>query len=78
MLNMFENKDNKKVVKIVLSGGSSLLPNLTNYLSKILDINVVIGDPWSRVSYPVELKPVLSEIGCRLSVAIGLAMREIE
>jgi Tfp pilus assembly PilM family ATPase len=62
----------------VLSGGSALLPNLPNYLGKILDTKVIIGDPWARVSYPVDLKPLLHEIGPRMSVAIGLAMREME
>jgi hypothetical protein len=40
-------------------------------------MKVVIGDPWSRVIFPVELKPALDEIGPRFAVAIGLAMREI-
>lgn len=78
MLTLFQNKDKGKVEKIVLSGGSSLLPNFVNYLAKILNMNVIIGDPWSRISYPVELKPVLTEIGPKLAVAIGLAMREKE
>ncbi|PJB15848.1 pilus assembly protein PilM, partial [Candidatus Falkowbacteria bacterium CG_4_9_14_3_um_filter_38_19] len=64
--------------KVILSGGSALLPNLANYLSKILNLNVIIGDPWARVSYPTDLKPILDEIGPRLAVAIGLAMREVE
>jgi len=77
-INLFQSKNNKKTEKIVLSGGSALLPNLVNYLAKVLDTKVIIGDPWARVSYPVDLKPLLHEIGPRMSVAIGLAMREIE
>ena len=77
-INHFQDKNNKKIEKIVLSGGSALLPNLAKYLAKILDMKVIIGDPWSRVSYPKELKPLLQEIGPRLAVAIGLAIRELE
>jgi len=77
-INHFQDKNNKKIEKIVLSGGSALLPDLTKYLAKILDMKVIIGDPWSRVSYPKELKPLLQEIGPRLAVAIGLAIRELE
>lgn len=77
-LNLFQSKNNKKVEKIVLSGGSALLINLVNYLSKTLDINVIVSDPWSWVSYPMELKPMLDEIGPRFAIAIGLAMREIK
>jgi type IV pilus assembly protein PilM len=78
MMNLFENKNSGKVEKIILSGGSSLLPNFSNYLSKILNINVIIGDPWARISHPVDLKPILNELGPKLSVAIGLAMRDID
>jgi type IV pilus assembly protein PilM len=77
-VNLFESKNSKKTEKIILSGGSALLPNLVNYLSKVLDMKVIIGDPWSRISYPVDLEPLLNEIGPYMSVAVGLAMREIE
>lgn len=65
------------VVKIILTGGSAFLPELTDYLSRLLAIKVFIGDPWARVIYPAELRPALEELGPRFSVAAGLAMREI-
>lgn len=77
-LNLFHNKSGKEAEKIILSGGSALLPNINHYLGKILDKKVIIGDPWARVSYPEELRPLLNEIGPRMAVAIGLAMRELE
>lgn len=76
--NLYLEKNKKQTEKIILSGGSALLPNLTKYLSKVLNMNVYIGNPWARVSYPSDLEPLLKEIGPRMSVAIGLAMREIE
>ena len=77
-LNLYQSKNNKKVDKIILSGGSALLVNFTNYLSKILNINVVAGNPWSKISYPLDLKPLLDEIAPPLAIAIGLALREME
>ncbi|MCU0679153.1 MAG: type IV pilus assembly protein PilM [Planctomycetes bacterium] len=77
-INLYLSKNQRPTEKIILSGGSALLPSVANYLAKVLDMKVIIGDPWARVSYPVDLKPLLMEIGPRLSVAIGLAMREIE
>ena len=68
---------NQRIEKIVLTGGSAFLPNMPEYLSKLLNIQVFVGDPWDRVIYPVELKPVLSNLAPRFSVAVGLAMREI-
>lgn len=72
-----QSNHSKTMEKIILTGGSSYLPDLPKYLTKLLDLKVIIGDPWDRVVYPMELKPVLDEIGPRFSVAVGLAMREI-
>jgi type IV pilus assembly protein PilM len=75
MISLYESKHDSKIEKIVLSGGASLLNNFDKYLTKVLNLNVIIGDPWARISYPVDLKPVLKEIGPRFAAAIGLAMR---
>ena len=68
----------KRVEKVIVTGGSSLLPRVPEYLAEKLNLNVYRGNPWARVVYPQDLRPVLEEIGPRMSVAIGLAMREIE
>ena len=68
----------KRVEKVILTGGSAHLPNLPEYLAAALNLNVYRGDPWARVSTPTDLRPVLDEIGPRMAVSIGLAMREIE
>jgi len=68
----------KEVEKIIVTGGSSHLPRVPEYLAETLNMNVYRGDPWARVVYPAELAAVLEEIGPRMSVAIGLAMREME
>ncbi len=74
----FQEQQGKKVEKIILTGGGSLLGNLTGYMSRVLNVNTYVGDPWARVIYPTELKPVLDRLGARFAVAIGLAMRNIE
>lgn len=63
------------IEKIILTGGTALLPYLAEYLSKTLDMRVVIGDPWAHVKYPDELRGVLKELGPKFSVALGLALR---
>jgi len=77
-LNLFQSKSNRKVDKIILSGGSALLVNFISYLSKILNITVLAGNPWARISCPVDLKPLLDEIAPRMAIAIGLALRQVE
>jgi type IV pilus assembly protein PilM len=73
-----ELSEGKDVEKIILTGGSSSLPRVAPYLSAVLNKNVYVGDPWARVVYPKDVSTVLEEIGPRMSVAVGLAMREIE
>ncbi len=74
---LYQNQGSITVDRILLSGGSAFLPNLTNYLSQLLKIPVYIGNPWDRVVYPVDLKPVLENIGPQMAVSIGLAMKYI-
>lgn len=78
MLDFYNMSNPNQVEKIVLSGGSSLLSSLASYLSDKLNIQVIIGDPFSRVIYPDELRPIIREVGPRLAVAVGLALRDIE
>ena len=66
------------VEKVILTGGTALLPNIDRYLSKALDTRVILGDPWSRAVYPEDLRSELMKIGPRFSVAIGLALRTSE
>lgn len=73
-----ELSEEKKVEKIILTGGSSQLPRLAEYLAEVLNMNVYRGDPWARVVHAKDLTTVLEEIGPRMSVAIGLGMREME
>lgn len=77
VMNLYSSQGSGTVEKIVLAGGSAWLPNITQYLSNVLGTKVFIGDPWARVMYPMEMKPVLQSIGPRLAVSVGLAMREI-
>ncbi|MDP2655969.1 MAG: type IV pilus assembly protein PilM [bacterium] len=65
------------IEKIILTGGSAMMPNVASYLAKALDMRVVVADPWSHVNYDEDLRPVLAGIGSRFSVAIGLAMRDV-
>jgi len=77
-IGLYNDSHTDKIEKIILTGGSSLLGHLTGYLANIFNVNVVIGDPFSRVVFPTDLKPILDRVGARFAVAVGLAMREIE
>lgn len=69
--------ENKRPEKIILTGGSAVLPFIVDKLQKEFSMKVFVGDPWARIVYQQRLKPVLDSIGPRMAVAIGLAMRNI-
>jgi len=78
VLNLYQNQGTgRSIEKLILGGGSAFLTNLPEYFTKLLNIQTYIGDPWARVSYPVELKPVWNEIGPRFGVAVGLGLRQL-
>lgn len=77
MLELFQSEGSRKVEKIILTGGGSMLVNLAAYLENALNLRVVIGNPWFRVNTSLELQPVLNEVGPKLAVAVGLALRGI-
>ena len=77
VFDLYQNQGSIQVDRIVLSGGSAFLPNLPTYLSQLLKIPVYIGNPWDRIVYPLDLKPVLEAVGPQMAVSVGLAMRNI-
>jgi len=63
--------------KIILTGGSSLLPGLDAKLESVFNIKSYLGDPWARVIYPDDLKTTLDVLGPRFASALGLALKKI-
>ena len=78
ILNIYQSQNKKPISKIVFTGGSAFLANLTSYIQSIFNLKAYVGDPWARVVHPVEIDAMLKQLGPRLSVAIGLAMREMD
>lgn len=78
MNSLFMRKEGRKIERIVLTGGSSNMPGLCEYLSKSLGVEVVVGNPFAKVKSDSLLEPVLRrELSSSLSVAVGLSMRDI-
>ncbi|MFN7088315.1 MAG: type IV pilus assembly protein PilM, partial [Candidatus Paceibacteria bacterium] len=74
---LYLEKTKREVKRIVLSGGSALLPGASEYFSKELGKETIVGNPFSNTKYDPMLEPILRQLGPSLSVAIGLAMREL-
>lgn len=67
----------RKIEKIVLTGGGAALTNLVDYVAKRFGLETAIGNPFARTVYPPFLQPVLKEIAPSFAVAVGLALRQI-
>ncbi len=72
-----EQYNTEKIEKIVLTGGSSLIAGLSDMIKQATGLRVFIGDSWARIIYPDDLRPVLDKNGPGLTIAVGLAMRDI-
>ena len=69
--------ENKRPEKVILTGGIAVLPYLSEIIAEKFKLKCYVGDPWARVVYQDSLKPLLSQLGPRMSVAIGLALRNM-
>lgn len=64
---------------LVICGGTARMSGLSEALSQMVGLNVIVGNPWSHVTYDAQLAPNLEQItGPAFAVAVGLAARGIE
>lgn len=75
-IRFYEEKKTEPLKSMVLSGGTSLLPGLVEYLAKSLGIEVQIADPFSLISVTQPNLQSLKAISPLFTVACGLAMKE--
>jgi len=61
---------------VVLSGGSSGMPQMISTLSSLLGLEVLIANPFGSISLDPETAQKLAPYSPLYSVAVGLAMRE--
>ncbi|NQV13541.1 MAG: pilus assembly protein PilM [Parcubacteria group bacterium] len=67
-----------KLDKIIVSGGCAGDQELVTWLEKSLGVKVYPGNPWSRVVYQEDIKPLLAEITHYFPTAVGVAMKGLE
>ena len=70
--------EKKEVEKIIIAGGAALMSGLTEYFFERTKKETQVADPFSNISYPPLLKDIIKEMGPRYSVAVGLALRDID
>ena len=66
-----------KLEKLVLTGGTTALPELPTYLSTATGLAVEIANSWVKVAYPANLQDQLMAASTQYGVAVGLAERDL-
>lgn len=61
---------------IVISGGSSGMPQITSMMTELLGVESIIANPFGKVRIDAETAKKLAPYAPLYSVAVGLAMRE--
>jgi Tfp pilus assembly PilM family ATPase len=83
----FIQEEGMAIDKIILVGGSAVMPGLKEYLSEgfnkskengNIKMEVEIGNPFKNLTYPQELSEILQEIGPNYAIAIGSALKKFE
>ncbi len=76
--NEFSRNERKDIEKIILAGGSALMPKLKEYFSSFTGKETQIIDTFSEISYPSDLNEIIEEVSPRYAIATGLALRGVE
>lgn len=74
----YERRYNKKTSKVILTGGGVLMKGLLEFAQKNFDTNVVMGNPFERVTAPAFMSATLAEAGPEFAVAIGLGLKALQ
>lgn len=61
---------------IILSGGTSGMPDAVSTLAKLVGLEVIIGNPFSKIVVDPEAAKSLAAYSPLYSISVGLAMRE--
>lgn len=74
----FYQQEGKEIDAIYLTGGTSNLPGLREYLEEVIKRKVIIPNCFSELLYPPILEKSLEEMAPSFSVATGVALGGLE
>ena len=61
---------------VIISGGTAAMPEVTSVLTRALNLEVIVGNPFSKVSLDSKTAQNLANYAPLYSIAVGIAMRE--
>lgn len=78
IFNNFYQKGGKDIQKVILAGGSALIPGLKEYFAQNLKKEIEIANPFVSIFYPPILEKTLKAMGPAFTIAVGMALRGFE
>lgn len=75
-MKFYQEQSGKAITRVVLTGGTSRLPLITQYVKAYTGAETVLGNPWAKISFKPEFGDKLNEIAPEFATAVGLAMRD--
>jgi len=78
IFNTFSSTERKEIQKIILTGGTALLPGLKDYFTKNFKKEIEITNPFAKIFYPPILEKTLENLGPSYAIAVGMALRGLE
>lgn len=75
-IRFYEEKEQNPLKLAILSGGTCLLPGISEYFAKNLNMEVQIADPFSLIGTDQQISPELKKNSPLFAIALGLALRE--
>jgi type IV pilus assembly protein PilM len=75
VIDAHEEETGVTIGRVIALGGGAFLPGLFPYAQDILQRNITVADPFSKVAFPAFLEDTLKETGTSFSVAVGAALR---
>ena len=68
----------RAVSRVIIYGGGGILNGLVDKTAERLGLEVALGQPFSRIEYPLLVQPAIKEVGPAFASAIGLGLRGLK
>jgi len=78
ILGNFEQQEKKEVQKIIIAGGTALIPGLLEYFQGHFTKEIEIANPFSDIFCPPILENTLKNMGPAYAISVGMALRGLE
>lgn len=78
IFSQYFGEEKEKIDKIILSGGNASMPGLHQLFNQSFNVTTEVANPFLGLSFPPGLETILKKIGPEFTIAVGVALRELE